>query len=383
LQGSDESRTLAQLRADVLAEMMLSGELPFGTAASSAGTGTGSSGTAGAAGDAEGADWEEPPPDDFDEFESHDPKGDIAREDASSNECGDGAAATAGASPESDSANTFDDANPAANRATTGSPFAHIRPNVALMVPALSLLGQSDEPAILEGYGPIDLDTARRLVGNASSFTRIITHPETGTILSVGSKKYRVPKAMTTAGTNKGDRSHTPGDARRTITGDPFAHIRPDVALIVPALSLLGRSDEPVVLEGSSPIDQDTAQRLVGNLTSFIRILTHPETGTVLSVGRKRYRVPRAMRRWLAFRDQTCTKPGCGAPAVHCDLDHIVEWQHRGETSARNLAHLCAKHHAEKHHTGWRTEMTETGTMWTSPTGKKYLSPHGMAIQSG
>ena len=89
------------------------------------------------------------------------------------------------------------------------------------------------------------------------------------------------------------------------------------------------------------------------------------------------------MRRWLAFRDQTCTKPGCGAPAVHCDLDHIVEWQHRGETSVQNLAYLCAKHHAEKHHTGWRTEMTDTGTRWTSPTGKIYDSPHGMDIHSG
>jgi hypothetical protein len=49
----------------------------------------------------------------------------------------------------------------------------------------------------------------------------------------------------------------------------------------------------------------------------------------------------------------------------------------------QNLAYLCPKHHAEKHHTGWRTEMTPTGTRWTSPTGKKYLSPHGMDILTG
>jgi len=396
---------------------MLSGELPFGS---------GTPGNADPAGHSDptghtdGFEPEDPPDDtevfdsadshvdDFesDDFESDDSEtddfdgddlesddftsgGEIAREDAITD-------TAAGASPGSESASTFGDANPApnpaANRTTPGSPLAHVRPNLALMVPALSLLGQSEEPAILEGYGPIDLDTAKRLVANATSLTRILTHPETGTILSVGSKKYRVPKALTTVGTSSGsDSPNTSGGAtagaspaaNRTITGNPFAHIRPDVALIVPALSLLGRSDEPAVLEGSSPIDQDTAQRLVGNLTSFIRILTHPETGTVLSVGRKRYRVPRAMRRWLAFRDQTCTKPGCGAPAAYCDLDHIVEWQHGGESSVLNLAYLCPKHHAEKHHTGWRTEMTPTGTRWTSPTGKTYDSPHGMDILTG
>jgi hypothetical protein len=388
LQGPDESRTLAQLQADVLAETMLSSEPPCGAAADNAGsgfgTGTGSgagTGTPGhptPAGNADSADGEEPPPDDYDPFDSDDPARDFDREDAPADS---GEDATAAATPESAPATVFGDAHRPESRPNTDSSIAPARPNVALMVPALSLLGQSDEPAILDGYGPIDLDTAKRLVGNAKSFTRILTHPETGTILSVGRKKYRVPTVMTTSGASPSDTPDT--NLARTITGNPFAHIRPDVALIVPALSLLGRSGEPKILEGASPIDVDTAQRLVGNMTAFIRILTHPETGTDISAGRKRYRVSKAMRRWLAFRDQTCTKPGCGAPAAYCDLDHIVEWQHGGESSVQNLAYLCPKHHAEKHHTGWRTEMTDTGTLWTSPTGKKYLSPHGMDIQTG
>jgi hypothetical protein len=164
---------------------------------------------------------------------------------------------------------------------------------------------------------------------------------------------------------------------------DPFAHIRPKVAIMVPVLSLLGLSDEPATLEGIGPIDIQTAMRLVGNAPSITRILTHPETGTILSVGRKKYRVPKALKRWLEMRDQTCSKPGCGAPAYLCDLDHIEEWQHGGESSVHNLAHLCKKHHAEKHHTGWKTEMTPTGTMWTSPTGKNYFSPHEIDINTG
>jgi hypothetical protein len=54
-----------------------------------------------------------------------------------------------------------------------------IRGTVAITVPVLTLLGQSDEPAILNGHGPIDPDTARKIVGTATSFTRILVQPET------------------------------------------------------------------------------------------------------------------------------------------------------------------------------------------------------------
>src|SRR5690606_32229643 len=57
-----------------------------------------------------------------------------------------------------------------------GSPDA-IRPSVNLTVPVLSLLGGSDELATLHGYGPIDLDTARRLTASAPSFRRVLTDP--------------------------------------------------------------------------------------------------------------------------------------------------------------------------------------------------------------
>lgn len=62
-----------------------------------------------------------------------------------------------------------------------------------MTVPVLSLLGLSDEPAELDGYGPIDAETARRLAAHAPSFQRILTHPETGAFLSYGRTSYRVP----------------------------------------------------------------------------------------------------------------------------------------------------------------------------------------------
>ncbi|MDQ1084354.1 DUF222 domain-containing protein [Microbacterium sp. SORGH_AS_0344] len=66
-------------------------------------------------------------------------------------------------------------------------------PTVVITVPALTLLGTDDAPPTLEGYGPIDLDTARRLAGEASSWVRLVTHPVTGA--AVGPRPSDVPRA--------------------------------------------------------------------------------------------------------------------------------------------------------------------------------------------
>ncbi|UOE43023.1 HNH endonuclease signature motif containing protein [Agromyces larvae] len=73
-----------------------------------------------------------------------------------------------------------------------------IAPTVAVTVPVLTLLGARDEPATLDGYGPIDADTARRLATHAPSFTRILTHPVTGAVLDVDRRSYRPPAELAT-----------------------------------------------------------------------------------------------------------------------------------------------------------------------------------------
>jgi hypothetical protein len=67
---------------------------------------------------------------------------------------------------------------------------------VALTVPVLSLLGHSEEPALLEGVGPIDIDTARRLAAEAPSITRLLTDPITGAVLHMDPKQYRPSAAL-------------------------------------------------------------------------------------------------------------------------------------------------------------------------------------------
>ncbi|WP_370448398.1 HNH endonuclease signature motif containing protein, partial [Cryobacterium sp. TMT2-18-3] len=127
--------------------------------------------------------------------------------------------------------------------------------------------------------------------------------------------------------------------------------IRGAVTVTVPVLTLMGLSEEPGFLEGYGPIDPDTARQIAAGAPSFTRILVHPETGAVLSVGRDRYTVPEDLKRFLRVRDKTCRFPGCNRSAAHCDLDHSLDWQFDGLTAHDNLAHLCPACHALKSET--------------------------------
>lgn len=154
--------------------------------------------------------------------------------------------------------------------------------------------------------------------------------------------------------------------------------IRAEVILTVPVLSLLGRSDEPAELEGFGPIDIETAKLLAANAPSFVRVLTHPETGAVLSVGRDRYRIPADLRRTVQLRDVTCRFPGCNRRAGRCDVDHALAWADGGATEACNLACLCRKHHRLKHEMDWQVGQEAGGVLvWRSALGRTYRTQPG------
>ncbi|QDG65998.1 DUF222 domain-containing protein [Pseudarthrobacter sp. NIBRBAC000502772] len=71
------------------------------------------------------------------------------------------------------------------------------RAQVLVTVPVLSLLGLTDEPAMLDGYGPIPPSTARHLIADgAESFHRVLTDPRDGAPLEIGRTSYRVTKAQ-------------------------------------------------------------------------------------------------------------------------------------------------------------------------------------------
>lgn len=163
--------------------------------------------------------------------------------------------------------------------------------------------------------------------------------------------------------------------SRRTTSSDrPFPPAsRPTVIVTIPVLTLLGQDTAPPILDGYGPIDLDTARRLACEATSWVRLLTHPIDGTPLTLDRKTYRVPVALRRWLGITSPTCVFPGCGRAAADCDVDHRRAWAEGGTTDDDNLDPTCRHHHRLKHESGWMPSSSPgTGLTWLSPLGGSY-----------
>ena len=171
-----------------------------------------------------------------------------------------------------------------------------------------------------------------------------------------------------------------------TVTDHPAATrgIRASVVVTVPALALMLDDDaavaaagsDPARVEGIGPIPIGRARELCGGDASWMRVLTHPETGMVLSVGRDQYPPPASLRRLVKWRADRCMGPGCGMPASRCEVDHTIAWEHGGTTNLENLAPLCRGHHKVKHHGGWRVrQVPDSGgaVEWTSPLGRQYV----------
>ncbi|MCO4274769.1 HNH endonuclease [Pseudarthrobacter sp. HLT3-5] len=71
------------------------------------------------------------------------------------------------------------------------------RAHVLVTVPVFSLLGATEEPAMLDGYGPIPPSMARQLMADgAESFRRVLVDPRDGAPLEIGRTSYRVTKAQ-------------------------------------------------------------------------------------------------------------------------------------------------------------------------------------------
>ena len=145
--------------------------------------------------------------------------------------------------------------------------------------------------------------------------------------------------------------------------------IRAEVAIVIPALTLLGEGDEPATLLGRGPIDLDTACRLASTAPELIRVLTDPVTGLVINADN--YRPTASLRRYLQQRDGHCRFAVCNRDARYTDIDHTVPWEEGGRTVPGNLACLCRGHHTLKHHGGWKVKQTSPGVLaWTSPLGR-------------
>ena len=104
------------------------------------------------------------------------------------------------------------------------------------------------------------------------------------------------------------------------------------------------------------------------------RLVTDPASGTVLDVGRTRYRPSVGLADLVRARDKTCVFPTCQTPASRCDIDHLTAWSQGGTTSLDNLVVLCQAHHRLKHTPGWAlTRDRDSGVLsWHTPDKTVY-----------
>ncbi|ORV81367.1 HNH nuclease [Mycobacterium interjectum] len=140
-------------------------------------------------------------------------------------------------------------------------------------------------------------------------------------------------------------------------------------------------SDQPGYLAGYGVIDAEQVRRLA----EAASVLTaNPVTSPAAALC---YQPPAALERAVRCRDLTCRFPGCSRPAIACDIDHTIPFNHRdpetgGLTVFDNLKCLCRLHHRLKTFGGWRdTQLADGTVVWISPAGRIYrTSPAGAEL---
>ena len=190
--------------------------------------------------------------------------------------------------------------------------------SVNLIIPWATLLGLSDGPGEVDGYGPVDGQTARALAGTATG-PAARWH-----VTFTGADGQAIAHGCATRGAAAADGSWTV-----TIT--------------------------------ASPLERGTC--------------THRRE----SAG---YQLTLRLRHLIEIRNRTCTFPGCRHPAARCDMDHTVAYDRGGRSCECNIAPLCRRHHRLKQAHGWKLEQTSPGVLtWTTPAGRRYtISPEGYPL---
>ncbi len=88
------------------------------------------------------------------------------------------------------------------------------------------------------------------------------------------------------------------------------------------------------------------------------------EAGLPLSVGRRYRTATDAQRLALRVIYRTCAWPGCDRTFEHCQIHHVVPWEHGGPTDLDNLVPLCSRHHHLAHEGGWALKIEADRSLW-------------------
>ena len=234
---------------------------------------------------------------------------------------------------------------------------------------------RSLENGMAEVYGVVDATTAATFDQRLSALAKQVCADDPRTM------DQRRADALDALTQNRGMacRCGKPGCPAAPVgTDQSGGGARVVINVVAGEQTVRGESDQPGYLVGFGVIDADQVRRLVA--TAALRVID-PYTTSVQALN---YQPSVALVRAVRSRDLTCRFPGCCRPAMRCDVDHTIPFDHRdpeagGKTVFENLKCLCRLHHLLKTFGGWRDRQLADGTViWTSPTGHVYTtSPAG------
>ena len=193
-----------------------------------------------------------------------------------------------------------------------------------------------------------------------------------------GSDRSDAGEAPPGARADVGDRADAGGSGWWSGQRGPARVRPPSVHVTVPITMLMGLDESPGELRGYGPIPAELARDIAADGT-WKRLLTDPESGTLLDHGRTTYQPPTALADHIRARDVECRSPICRRTAVDADLDHTIAWNDGGTTCEHNLHAGCRHDHRLKTHApNWTVIQSPDGTItYVTPTGHRYTSkPH-------
>ena len=263
---------------------------------------------------------------------------------------------------------------------------ASIHIDVQVTVPLTSLVGLAppeDPTGSGDPGGGERLEGARNLKSSGASPGQnptVTTDPLNGAASQDGRRS--LPTTTSSRSLPTADGRTLPGSSRRSLPEpDPAAPASQATASFTAApipqatasLCAAGGVAQVRIGARSAVVPALTAWALAVGGT-WRRLVTDPASGTVVDVGRTRYRPPAGLADLVRARDRACVFPTCQTPAERCDIDHLTAWSQGGTTSLNNLTTLCQAHHRLKHTPGWAlTRDQDSGTLsWHTPDKTVY-----------
>lgn len=213
--------------------------------------------------------------------------------------------------------------------------------NIHLLVSAGTALGWSTEPGELSGFGPLDAQSSRDLIRAAARNPATRWH-----VTLVDDESGEAAAHACARGPRPWTGGQPQGQTGQTSTRQMAPQGRAGQATQVK--ELLDR----LGITAFEPIARDACDH------------RHRED---------RYTPSRKLADLVRARTATCPAPGCGASAVHNDLDHTEAWPGGPGTCECNLGPPCRRHHRVKQAPGWQLDQVAPGVMrWTTPSGRVY-----------